>query len=62
MPLYPLVGKKVGHSLKFQQGKDVGDEETKLEIILTRKCLKYLRDYNLKKKAMLDVENNKESY
>ena len=51
MPLYPLVGKKIDHSHKFQQGKDVGDEETKLEIILTKKSLQYLRDYNLKKKA-----------
>ena len=37
MPLYPLVEKKVGHGHKFQQGKDVGDEETKLEIILNKK-------------------------
>ena len=37
MPLYPLVGKKIDHSHKFQQGKDVGDEETKLEIILNKK-------------------------
>ena len=62
MPLYPLVRKKVGHSHKFQQGKDVGDEETKLEIILTRKCLQYLRDYKLKEKAILDVEDDKGGY
>ena len=37
MPLYPLVGKKIDHSHKFQQGKDVRDEETKLEIILNKK-------------------------
>lgn len=37
MPLYPLVEGKVGHSHKFQQAKDVGDDETKLEIILNKK-------------------------
>ena len=61
MPLYPLVRKKVGHSHKFQQGKDVGDKKLNLDLYKW-KCLQYLRDYNLKEQAILDVEDDKGGY
>ena len=62
MPLYPLVEKKVGHGHKFQQGKDVGDEETKLEIILNKKVFTIFESLQVERESYSRLENDEGGY